>query len=299
MTFTRDLADGPARCGKRRLPKMFGRPHWEERAKSCLHLLELLGLTQDRIAQLQLIAAWLLLGVKETRGAFPNLRMRIRFSVDQQELSVVVADRSELRVLREVFVSAEYALPERCDPTIIVDAGSNIGLSVLYFRARFPRARIIAIEPDPDAFARLRENTRDLTAVDLVNVALADREGEATLYGGTESWARSLTPGADRPGRTNVRTTTLDALSQELALDRIDVLKLDIEGAEVQVLTSSAQLARVRVLIFEYHREYASITLWELLERLDRFHVRRMAGSSENHATVVLEQHETALTSRD
>jgi FkbM family methyltransferase len=275
---------------------MLGRPYWEQRAKSCLHLLELLGLTQDRRAQLQLIAAWLLLGVKETRGAFPNLRMRVRFSVDQQELSVVVADRSELRVLREVFVGAEYALPERCDPAIIVDAGSNIGLSVLYFRACFPRARIIAIEPDPDAFARLRENTRALTAVDLVNVALADREGEATLYGGAESWARSLIPGADRPGQESVRTTTLDALSQELSLERIDVLKLDIEGAEVPVLTSSAQLARVGVLIFEYHREYASLTLWELLERLDRFRLRRMAGNSENHATVVLEQRETTVS---
>jgi FkbM family methyltransferase len=255
-----------------------------------LQLVELLGLTENRAEQLRLVAAWQVLGLKAKRGVFEPLRMRVRFPLGANALSAIVADRSELQVLREVFVRHEYALPGVVAPKLIVDAGSNVGFSVLYFRSRFPAARIVAVEPDPAAFARLRENTEGLGDVELVNAAMSDRDGDAILYAGSESWAMSLIPGADRTRQEAVRAITLDSLVDELSLGCIDVLKLDIEGAEIPVLTSTTVLDRVRVIVFEYHREYADVALWELLEHLKGFRLRRFDGNSESHATVVLER---------
>jgi FkbM family methyltransferase len=274
----------------RYLHELRSRYHWEERARSRLQLTELLGLTENRAEQLRLLAAWHVLGLKAKWGPFEALRMRVRFPLDGNALSAIVADRSELQVLREVFVRQEYALPGVVAPKLIVDAGSNVGFSVLYFRSRFPAARIVAVEPDAATFARLRENTEGLGGVELVNAAMSDRDGDATLYAGSESWAMSLIPGADRTRREAVRAVTLDSLVDELSLGCIDVLKLDIEGAEIPVLRSTTVLGRVRVIVFEYHREYADVALWELLEHLKGFRLRRFDGNSESHATVVLER---------
>jgi FkbM family methyltransferase len=219
--------------------------------------------------------------------------------VGDTQRSLLVADRSELETLREVFVRGEYDVPELAGARTIVDVGSNVGISVLYFRQRFPAARIVAVEPDPGAFGRLVQNTAGLAAIELVNAALAESEGQATLYTGGESWAASLVPGPDRKTRQAVRTTTLEGLTRELSIDGIDLLKLDIEGAEVPVLLSARVLDRVRLLVFEYHREYAAVTLWELLEHLSCFELRRLAGTSEDHVTVVLENRRKSETVRE
>jgi hypothetical protein len=70
----------------------------------------------------------------------------------------------------------------------------------------------------------------------------------------------------------------------------VDLLKLDIEGAEIPVLLSTQMLDKVQTMVVEYHHEYATMTLSELLGRLDGFALRRVAGNSESHATVVLER---------
>lgn len=272
------------------LRRVLGRPWWEDWIRSTLHLVELLGLPRERGAKLRLLAAWYVLGPAVRRGVLRRMRVRIRFPCQGRELSATVADRSELEVLREIFVGGEYELPGVSDPETIVDIGSNIGLSVLFFHERYPSARVVAIEPDPDAFARLRQNTKGRLGVELINAAVADHEGEITLYSGSASWAASLVPSADRTTQHSVTAVTLDGLADRISLGRISVLKLDIEGAEVSVLTSTSLLDRVDVLVFEYHREYCDMTLPDLLERLDSFRVRRFVGNSESHATVVLER---------
>jgi FkbM family methyltransferase len=274
----------------RRLHGFLLRHRWEQRLLAGLHLVQLLGVTRDRRAQLRLLTAWHLLSFKASRGVLANLQMRIRFTFNGQECSAVVGDVSELEVLREIFVGGEYELEGDLEPKVILDVGSNVGFSALYFHERFPSARIIAVEPEPHAYSRLRRNTERLSRLQLVNAAVSDHDGEVTLYCGSASWAASTVPRPSRTQQVSVRAVTLDALAGQLGLDRIDVLKLDIEGAEIPVLTSTSLLDRVGTIVFEYHREYADITLWELLDRLDSFQLCRMAGDSESHATVMLQR---------
>jgi hypothetical protein len=128
-------------------------------------------------------------------------------------LELWVSEFSDLHVIREAFGDRVYALPEHLQPRTIVDLGANIGASVLWFNRRFPNAEIHAVEPDRRALEKLRRN--------------ADH-----------AWSSSLVAEAARGGRPGTVTAlALPALLRErVGRERVDLLKLDIEGAEWEVL---------------------------------------------------------------
>ena len=72
---------------------------------------------------------------------------------------VTLSDYSQLLLLEAIFIDGDYDVPLATPPRTIVDLGSNIGVSILYFKLRFPDAHVIGVEPDPVAFALLRRNT--------------------------------------------------------------------------------------------------------------------------------------------
>ena len=79
---------------------------------------------------------------------------------------------SDISCIEQVFVNNDYALPFALDPTIIVDAGANIGASVLYFSNKYPKSTIIAIEPETSNFGLLTKNCAELENVICINAAL-------------------------------------------------------------------------------------------------------------------------------
>ena len=163
---------------------------------------------------------------------------------------------------------------------MIVDLGSNIGLSVLYFHICCPEALIVAVEPDPETFRRLTLNTERLSRVRLVNVAVAGETGTVDLYSGNHSWEASLYPKAGLDRQRRVPAVTLDELFGSLGLSDVDVIKMDIEGAETDVLPSSSVIQSARVIAFEYHAEHAKTTLVELLATIRPFTLERFQVGS-------------------
>jgi FkbM family methyltransferase len=143
-----------------------------------------------------------------------------------------------------------------------IDVGAHAGYYTLLFsRLTGPRGTVIACEPHPDTFAVLGRNVarRGLRNVRLVPVAVSDREGEASLWQTALSVGHSLLPlkrgaGAALP----VATTTLDALARAHGLARADLVKVDVEGAEGEVLEGMRELAARSpglALILEYKPE--------------------------------------------
>jgi FkbM family methyltransferase len=138
----------------------------------------------------------------------------------------------------------------------VVDAGANIGaFSVLAARLIGADGRLIAIEMTPGTAARLRANlARNDVAAEVVEAALAATSGQTVTAaidptkGGQATLALAHT--LDRPQTFSVVTRTLDELTADLG--RIDLLKLDIEGAELDALRGASQmLKRTRAIIFE------------------------------------------------
>jgi FkbM family methyltransferase len=173
----------------------------------------------------------------------------------------------------DIFINHVYDFPpQRLDPRIL-DCGSNIGMSVLYFKHRYPQARIVGFEPDPTIMTFLRENLErnGLTDVEIVNAALAAQPGTITLHsdGGPATHMEGYTP-EDVPNWNTFEVPCV-RLSEYLN-EPVDFMKMNIAGAEYEVLSEcEPHLGQIREMSIEYHRlPGVPCTLHKILELLDR-----------------------------
>ena len=155
----------------------------------------------------------------------------------------------------------------------ILDCGANIGVASLFFRKRYPKARITAFEADPSLFALLDANLGANGAQDVERKHLAVWTAAGTLTfrsEGSDSGMIASLPGAVDGRSVVVPSVRLrDVLEAEPA---IDLLKLDIEGAEDAVLADcEPSLGRVRALIMDLHEfDAASRQVPRVLDLLAR-----------------------------
>jgi FkbM family methyltransferase len=180
---------------------------------------------------------------------------------------------------REIFVEEIYKFQAADQKPVILDCGANIGVSVLYFKELFPQAVIMAFEPDPAVFKVLEQNiiNNNLTQVNLINKAVWIND-EAL------SFSSEGTDGGSVYGNNNkieVQAIRLkDILEKE---PRIDLLKIDIEGAETDVLMDCRKsLDKVENIFVEYHSlkkspQNLQLILDILTENNFRYHFHTLA----------------------
>jgi FkbM family methyltransferase len=163
------------------------------------------------------------------------------------------------QLFHEIFVNRFYDVPLASETPKIIDCGSNIGMSIFFFKNLYPRAKIVGFEPNPLTFPTLRENVERnaLSDVTLYQKALSDRHGTIEFF------VKANEPGAldvglfAGGGATSV-TVQADQLSSYVDAD-VDLLKLDIEGAEELVLTDLARqdkLRHIKNIVCEYHHHH-------------------------------------------
>jgi len=163
----------------------------------------------------------------------------------------LVDSKSFLGQYKAIFEQQIYRFESRKEAPLIVDGGANVGLSVLYFKRSFPKSRIIAFEADPDIFQVLSKNC---AAFQLENVELIPK----ALWT-EETIVKFDRDGADA-GRILAQTNSLDAVDvcacrlRDYLDQEVDLLKLDLEGAELDVLVDCEDvLANVQKIVVEYH----------------------------------------------
>ena len=211
------------------------------------------------MARVKLYATTWALWTMRRAGLVPGIRIRLSLVYRGTRFTCVINDYTGLSMLREIFIDEEYAEPVLPAPRVIFDLDSNIGLSILFFRVRYPEARIYGFEPDPAAFAQLVRNVGKLPGVEVRNVAIGARDERRTLYVSPESWTSSLARSPESKSTTTVMVRSLSSLAEELAIDRIDLLKFDIEGSEWELIAGahSRRLPDIRAAVGELHAENA------------------------------------------
>jgi FkbM family methyltransferase len=161
-------------------------------------------------------------------------------------------------LFEELYVAEIYYFSASTPEPLIVDCGSNIGLSVLYFKRLYPKARVIAFEPDKATFETLERNIKsnNLAGVTLVKKALYDSVGSIPFYVSPEQPGLLVqSTRKENLARSEVTTVETETLSTYLT-EPVDLLKMDIEGAEDHVLKDldeTGKLALVREIVLEYH----------------------------------------------
>lgn len=129
----------------------------------------------------------------------------------------------------------------------IFDAGANVGQTAKNYRRLYPQANIWSFEPAPDPFRELEHCLPNkFTAMRL---ALSDCKGEAQLNIGNQSYTNSLLVRGNHAGKAiDVATDTIDNICSSYDISEIDILKIDVEGAETRVLNGAAQMLSRRAV---------------------------------------------------
>lgn len=180
-------------------------------------------------------------------------RLRLPVRVDGHTLWVRCFSYDDLLMASPDYESSlQGVLPPK--DGVAVDVGACIGRHALaYARAAGPHGRVIAVEPQPDNYRLLERNvsSNGYSQVQCVAAALGAHNGEAWLRFDRETSTGSLV--RDLPLRRKVRVMTLDRLLESVGVTAVDLVKIDAEGAELDVLEGSqgilSQSPKARVLV--------------------------------------------------
>jgi FkbM family methyltransferase len=195
--------------------------------------------------------------------------------IKQKKLSIGLINYKRpyevLHTYRELFCKEIYQFNCNTDTPIILDCGSNIGLSVLYFKTIYPKAKVWAFEPDAANFELL---TKNIACNNLQNViaepaAVWIQDGTINFSGNGSEASRIDENNTD----SSIGAVPCIRLKNLLCkFESIDFLKMDIEGGEYKVITDCAdELHRVNHFFLEYHGKTTDTHhLTELLEIVDK-----------------------------
>lgn len=191
--------------------------------------------------------------------------------------SILYPNEKEFKILqKEIFNQEIYDIDLKTDSPIIFDIGAYIGLSAIYFKDKYPNAQIKAFEPNPNVFHILEDNIygNGLQNIELFNIAIDKKETTKDLYidatgqdcFSTASFKKNAWNGEQKSLPIKIQTKPLS----EYITDRIDLIKIDTEGNEIQILEEiEDKLTLVENLIIEYHpnKKTRVTDLTKILER--------------------------------
>jgi FkbM family methyltransferase len=180
---------------------------------------------------------------------------------------------TDLTIFRQIFLNQEYDFEYKTEPKIIIDCGSNIGMTALYFINRFPGARIICIEPDPSNFAKLVENTRHYSTIQCMNVGIWYKSATMKIEdpNADASAIRLVETGDKGPGSINA--VSVQDIMNQFHLQEIDLIKIDIEGSEIELFSHDHDLwlSKVKSMIIELHDRTRNGCSKSLFNALDKY----------------------------
>ena len=161
---------------------------------------------------------------------------------------------TDIRVFKQIFITKDYEFSYPIVPKTIIDCGANIGCSTVYFLEKFPEAQVIAIEPEQENFLLLQKNTSLYKNINLYKAGLWHEECYLRVRDvGEGNWSFTVEK-TDFPTDDDLHAITIEKIIKEAKFDTIDILKMDIEGAEREVFSAECSwLAKVNILIIEIH----------------------------------------------
>ena len=178
---------------------------------------------------------------------------------------------SDPRVMEQVFGRQEYAcVANESGVRFIVDCGANVGYTAAYLLHRYPVARIAVVEPDGGNLAVCRKNLAPFAErVTFIHAGIWGESGPMAMDRTGSEWAFKARP--TRVGESvEFDAVTIDDARKRADFPHIDILKVDIEGAEENAFACNATnwISTVKSLVIELHGEECERVVVEALSRM-------------------------------
>jgi FkbM family methyltransferase len=158
----------------------------------------------------------------------------------------------------------------------IFDVGGNFGQTALRFASAFPAATIFSFEPVSTSFELLLRSTKDIERIKAFNLAMGDTAGTSTMHLTHSAGSNSIVRVGSATGAVEVSIDTVDGFADRHTTGTIDLLKIDVEGYELQVLRGASQRlseGRIRFVfaecVFSPNSEMPHTSFFDLHRMLD------------------------------
>jgi FkbM family methyltransferase len=185
---------------------------------------------------------------------------------------------SDMNVFGQIFIFEEYScLRELKEPSLVLDLGANVGFSAAYFLSVFPKTRVVAVEPDERNMAMCKANLSPYgDRVLLLHGAVWSRSTTLRLskgvFGDGREWATQVEELTEEEATAvGVQAWDVGSLIDMSGASTVDLLKVDIEKAELSVFGESAGrwLHRVRNICIELHGKDCEEVFFTALKDFD------------------------------
>jgi FkbM family methyltransferase len=180
----------------------------------------------------------------------------------------------DYETFEEVFVDNIYNLPLPIQPKTIIDGGANIGLATRFFKMKYPDATVATIEIDKQNLSMIEKNTKGLTHVEIIKKGLYNKKAFFKVEDPFNATNSFVIKEVSENDQYDIESVTIQDIMDSKQWDSVDLLKLDIEGAEKQLFDSNYQswLPKVQVIFIETHDRMipkCSITVMKALDEFD------------------------------
>jgi FkbM family methyltransferase len=206
-------------------------------------------------------------------------------------------------VFDDVLIKHAYDVELAKKPATIVDAGANIGLTSIFFAMKFPAASVLAIEPEKENFKLLEQNTQKFPNIVPIRAALWSENKPLQLANpDNSSWAFQTSASGSQPIENTqethqVRGINMENILREYGIDHVDLLKIDIEGAEKEVFeVNTSWVDCVDVIVIELHDRLKSGCTEVFRHATESFEIRYQSGESTvvaRNGTIILSNSST------
>lgn len=203
---------------------------------------------------------WTLYRARRRWKLFPPGTFRVRPRGFPAPLEMRANESSDADVFGPIFLAEEYGELLDFQPSFIVDLGANIGLSSAWFLSRFPKAKVLAVEPDPDNFALCRKNLAMFgdRAQTLLGAAWSQRMKLSLVRGSFRDgreWASQVAERADSDACVEVEGWDIPSMLSLTDAKMVDLLKVDIEKGELELFSKGCEawIPFVRTICIELH----------------------------------------------
>ena len=183
-----------------------------------------------------------------------GIQKRVLISINGEKVCIR-SSTPDIIVAASSLYYCEYSELEKLSPKVVIDAGANIGTSAIWFARKFPNAKIVAVEPESENFDLLVKNVKTFENVIPLRAALGRELGKLKLLDRkTGPWGYSVCEESGDAELEEVDSVTVRSIMDKFGIERVCLLKMDIEGGEKDVLENSNQwIDNVDTMTVELH----------------------------------------------